>query len=157
MIDIYKSKGMSDEDSKTVVDLLFESKKAFLDVMMIEELQMMPAESGGAAWKGALATFLAFLVLGGLPMLPYLFSGMYLRVAAMDAVFWVAVALFSVALFALGAFKVERSVIFYLFDILKGRITGKRWYFTGFTMLVNGGVTTVISYVVGYLLGGVVN
>lgn len=36
---------------------------------------IMPKEVGGSAWKGALTTFVSFLVLGGLPMTPYLFSG----------------------------------------------------------------------------------
>lgn len=42
--------------------------------MMVEELEIMPADQAVVPWKSAIVTFLAFLVLGGLPMLPYLFS-----------------------------------------------------------------------------------
>jgi len=137
MIDIYKKKGMSEIDAKTVVDLLFESKKAFLDVMMIEELEIMPTESEGSAWKGALVTFFAFIVLGGLPTLPYLFSTKYTQRAELDVVFWIAIALFALVLYILGA--------------VKGKITGKKkWWFSGFVMLINGGITTTISYFVGW-------
>jgi len=137
MIEVYKNKGMSELDAKTVVELLFQSKNAFLDVMMIEELKMLPSENDGA-WKGALVTFGSFMVLGGLPMLPYLFSAKYTQQASRDVVFWVAVGLFTLSLYILGAFK--------------GKITGKKWWLTGFTMLLNGGVTTVFAYFVGYLL-----
>lgn len=34
----------------------------------------MPADQAVVPWKSAVVTFLAFLILGGLPMLPYLFS-----------------------------------------------------------------------------------
>jgi len=143
MIDIYRRKGMTEDDAKTVVDLLFESKEAFLDIMMIEELGMMPAEAGGSAWKGAIATFFAFILLGGLPMLPYLFSGQYNRQAERDAVFWIAIGLFGMALFVLGAFK--------------GKITGNRWYLSGLAMLLNGSITTLIAYFVGWGLEQVGN
>jgi len=136
MVDIYKRKGMIEADAKTVVELLFQSKSAFLDVMMIEELRMSPAENEGGAWKGALVTFGAFMVLGGLPMLPYLFSGKYTQEASRDPVFWSAVGLFAICLYILGSFK--------------GKITGKRWWLAGIMMLLNGGVTTVFAYFVGF-------
>jgi len=137
MRDVYIKKGLSKEDAAEIVDLLFPSTEAFLDIMMIEELGLLPSDSGDA-WKSAIITFVSFIIFGGLPMLPYLFSVHYTKQASVDAVFWAAIAVFVVSLFALGAFK--------------GRITGQKWYITGTTMLVNGGVTTGIAFVVGYAL-----
>lgn len=68
-------------------------------------------------------------------MLPYLFSGRYTEVGKFNAVFGSAIALFGVTLFILGAFK--------------GYLTGKKWYKTGITMLLNGTVTTAIAYFLG--------
>jgi len=143
MIQIYVAKGVLREDAVEVVDLLLNaSKSAFLDVMMVEELGIMPKEVGTEAWKGGLITFGSFMILGGIPMLPYLFSGTYSRVGKLDDVFGAAVALFSISLFTLGAFK--------------GHITGKKWWKTGITMLINGGLTTFVAYLLGTLLEGVV-
>ena len=50
MIDIYHKKGLSIEDAKTVVDLLFESKEAFVDLMMIEELHIIPEGNLFIVW-----------------------------------------------------------------------------------------------------------
>jgi hypothetical protein len=65
MIDIYKGKGFTEEEAIEVVELLFKYPTAFLDIMMIEELGIMPAEAESSPWKGALITFGAFFLLGG--------------------------------------------------------------------------------------------
>jgi VIT1/CCC1 family predicted Fe2+/Mn2+ transporter len=135
MIDVYTAKGIPKDDAIKIVELLFKSKPAFLDVMMIEELDIMPNESSTVAWKGAVITFGSFFVFGGIPMLPYLFSGNYHHIGKLDGVFAAAVVLFAVALYTLGA--------------LKGKITGKKWWLTGLTMLLNGSVTTLIAYFIG--------
>jgi len=137
MVDIYTSKGISVEDAREVVELLYASSKpAFLDVMIVEELGILPKGAETAAWKGALVTFVSFLACGGLPMLPYLFSAQYDKIGSFDDVFGAALALFCVTLFTLGAFK--------------GRITGKRWYITGMTMLFNGAATTAVAFLIGF-------
>jgi len=138
MVDIYVSKGYSARDAQEVVDLLFESKDAFLEVMLMEELGILSAEAGPSAIKSGLITFSSFVILGGIPALPYLFSGEYNRAAQFDGVFGAAIALFVIVLFTLGAFR--------------GRITGKRWYLTGLTMLLNGAFTTGIAFILGYFL-----
>ena len=93
MVDIYVAKGVSQADSQRVVDLLWPHKDAFLgarcparttrhltpfpllvDIMMIEELEIIPEDSQVSAWKSGLVTFFSFFILGGIPVLPYLFS-----------------------------------------------------------------------------------
>eukprot|EP01118_Nematostelium_gracile_P012047 TRINITY_DN434_c0_g1_i1.p1 TRINITY_DN434_c0_g1~~TRINITY_DN434_c0_g1_i1.p1 ORF type:complete len:308 (+),score=90.70 TRINITY_DN434_c0_g1_i1:2-925(+) len=139
MIDIYVKKGLKEADAREVVELLFQTKEAFLDIMMIEELHLMPkSDEGSSAWKGALVTFVSFIFWGGLPMIPYVASGTYDQQAGRDKIFWAAVGVFSGCLYFLGA--------------VKGKITGKKWYLTGFTMLINGGITSVLAYFIGYYL-----
>jgi VIT1/CCC1 family predicted Fe2+/Mn2+ transporter len=138
MMEIYTSKGYTQPQAKELVDILFPHKEAFLDTMMIQELGIMPDGDGPSAWKSALITFTSFIVLGGIPALSYLFSGSYNKVAAFDGVFAASVVLFAVTLFTLGAFR--------------GRITGKRWYLTGLTMLLNGGFTSVIAFIFGFFI-----
>jgi VIT1/CCC1 family predicted Fe2+/Mn2+ transporter len=139
MIDIYTSKGISQEDAVQVVELLYRSSKsAFLDVMLAEELGIMPKEQEISALKSGIVTFSAFVFFGGLPMLPYLFSGKYTHVGKFDFVFGISIALFCISLYSLGAFK--------------GKITGKKWYLSGIAMLANGVITTTIAYFIGFAL-----
>mmetsp|Transcript_17047 Transcript_17047/g.23717 ORF Transcript_17047/g.23717 Transcript_17047/m.23717 type:complete len:298 (-) Transcript_17047:36-929(-) len=136
MIQVYMQKGLPQDDAEKVVDLLFQSKAAFLDVMMVEELGIMPAEAASSPWKGALITFGAFMALGGLPMIPYLFAFDYTSPSEpSDVVFILSIIIFGIALFILGAFK--------------GKITGKVWWKSGLMMFLNGAVTTGVSYGIG--------
>jgi len=141
MTDIYEKKGLSPEDAKEVVELLLENKNVFLDQMMIEELGIMPVDNSENPLKSGFITFGSFMVFGGLPMLAYLCAGSYTTKGNFDAVFIAAIILFAVALFSLGA--------------VKGKITSKRWYLSGLVMLINGSITTGISYAIGYLLADV--
>lgn len=144
MIQVYMQKGLPQDDAEKVVDLLFQSKAAFLDVMMVEELGIMPAEAASSPWKGALITFGAFMALGGLPMIPYLFSFNFKKPGnPADLVFILSIIIFGIALFILGAFK--------------GKITGKTWWKSGLMMFLNGAVTTAVSYGIGNGLESIVN
>lgn len=137
MVECYKENGYTPEEAHEVVDLLWNaSKPAFLEIMLIKELGIMPHDVGTSAWKSGLVTMAAFVILGAFPMLPYVFAMTYDVAGRTDGVFWASLAIFCVTLFVLGAFK--------------GKIGGKRWWSTGFTMLMNGVVVTGISFGIGY-------
>jgi len=138
MVDIYQRKGLSQDEAVEVVNLLLENPKVFLDTMMVEELGLLSGGEEENLIKGAAVTFAAFMGFGGLPMLAFLFSGDYTVRGGFDSVFIASVCLFATALFTLGA--------------LRGYISKRRWYVTGFTMLLNGAVTTAIAYAFGNLL-----
>jgi len=138
MREIYMAKGLSLEEATEVVDILFQSKEAFLDVMMVEELGILVEDDNSADWKGAIITFVSFLVLGGLPMLPYLVNGDFSRVAGADKIFWSSIGVFAFTLYGLGAYK--------------GHITGRPWWLSGFQMIINGSVTSGIAYAIGWAI-----
>jgi len=140
MRDIYEGKGLSADSAREIVDLLWQDKNTFLDIMMIEELGLKPVDKSVSPLKSSLVTFTSFMIFGGLPMLAYIFAGHYDTPGRMDYVFWIAVALFGVALFLLGAYK--------------GFIANRRWYLSGFFVVVQGAITTVAAYFIGYALEG---
>lgn len=45
MIQLYTMKGLSEEDAKTVVEILSKNKPFFVDVMMKEELELLPPDN----------------------------------------------------------------------------------------------------------------
>lgn len=138
MIDIYKSKGLKEEDAEVVVRTLMKNKEVFLDTMMKEELGIMEEEES-PIWS-ALTTFVSFLVFGFIPLLIFVLS--YFTPIFKNHVFLVACILTGVTLFMLGAFKVK--------------FTFQKWYISGLEMLMIGGVASIAAYLIGKVLGGLV-
>jgi hypothetical protein len=73
MVELYSLKpGISPEDAKTVVGIISRDHHTFVDIMMVEELGLMPPEETDASWKNGLVTFGAFCLFGTIPLLPYI-------------------------------------------------------------------------------------
>lgn len=63
MVELYVSKGLSQQDAETVVDILAKDKRTFVDFMMIEELGILPEEEAASAWKNGTHACFAMSVL----------------------------------------------------------------------------------------------
>ena len=136
MIEIYTAKGIPEEDARTMVDIISKNKKAWVDIMMVEELGIMEADE--SPLKNALVTFFSFALFGFLPLVAYLLSIVFSVVESNQ--FFVASLLTGLTLFALGALKV--------------RITERNWFISGLEMMVVGGIAATAAYLIGYLLSG---
>lgn len=136
MIELYMDKGLSKEDSNKLVSILSKNKKAWLDVMMVEELGII--ESDESPLKNAIATFLSFGIFGFVPLFAYVIVKLFPFIGLNT--FLTASVLTGVTLFVLGALKVK--------------ITGKNWFKSGIEMLVVGGIAAAAAYGIGYLLAG---
>ncbi|WP_049893876.1 VIT1/CCC1 transporter family protein [Salinarchaeum sp. Harcht-Bsk1] len=82
--------------------------------------------------RTAFVTFLAFVVAGWAPLIPY--------ILALEPSFPLSIAFTGLAFFAVGS---SRSVV-----------TRRRWYVNGAEMFVVGMAAAVVAYTVGNLLGG---
>jgi|688.fasta_scaffold2254685_1 hypothetical protein len=74
MFEVYRQKDFDDNDSNRIVELLFSSKKAFLNVMMMEELGLVTCDDEQLPIKCGVVTFVAFLVSSFISFSPYLFT-----------------------------------------------------------------------------------
>lgn len=133
MVEVYINKGLSKEDANKLVSIISKNKKAWIDVMMVEELGIIESEENPL--KNAVATFLSFGIFGFIPLLAYVI----LPFVNLN-IFLLASILTAITLFALGALKVK--------------ITGKNWLKSGFEMLMVGGIAATAAYIIGYLLAG---
>ncbi|WP_436927133.1 VIT1/CCC1 transporter family protein [Halosimplex amylolyticum] len=88
---------------------------------------------GKSPGRTAFVTFLAFVVAGWAPLIPYILE--------LDATFPLSIAFTGFAFFAVGA---SRSLV-----------TRRRWYVNGVEMFVVGMAAAVVAYTVGNLLGGI--
>ena len=91
----------------------------------------LPEEESQPA-RHAVATFVAFVAAGSLPLAPYLIAPMAEAGFAWSSLFTLA------ALFGVGA--------------LRGHVTGDRWWATGIEMLVLGIVVAVAAYGAGVIV-----
>ena len=138
MIEIYHQKGLSFEDACTVVDIISKDDKVFVDIMMLDELQLL-IEDKWRPTKEGLVMFTSFVCFGMLPLLVYLGG----KGEGTDWVFGVSCAIVAVALLILGS--------------VKGVLTSMRIPKAALAMLFNGAVSGGVSYGAGVLVEYIVN
>ncbi len=124
---ILANKGLSGQVLEDATDAIAKDKTSWIKMMMIDEYGMSPIAPH--PFRAAIATFMAFLVAGMVPLVPFLFG-------AGNA--------FNVALVCTG-------IVFFLIGTLKSRWSLDPWWRSGFETLFIGGVAAMIAYFVGSL------
>lgn len=138
MVELYMEKGISEPDSKTVVNIVSKYEKSWVDIMMVEKLGLV--ENTESPIKSALVTFGSFVLFGSIPVLIYAIAKFIPFVA--EHTFFTASVLTGVTLFILGTLKVV--------------FTKQSWYRAGTEMLVLGGLAATSAYMIGVWLGRLV-
>lgn len=133
-VELYMAKGMSEKDARGITNILSKYKKAWVDMMMVNELGIFVQDQSPI--KNAIATFLSFAVFGFVPLLSYVIARLIPGLQAQT--FVIACILTAIMLFVLGT--------------LKTRITARKWFSSGLEMLVVGGVAAGAAYGIGNLL-----
>ncbi|KYQ88246.1 hypothetical protein DLAC_10937 [Tieghemostelium lacteum] len=137
LAELYEKKGFEQEDANRIAELLFPYRKTVVSIVMMENHGSMVEDEGdNSALKSAAVTFISFMICGGIPLFAYLFSGRYHEPGGFDLIFIISIILFSIVLFGLGCFK--------------GYISNKNWWISGFLMLLNGSITTLVAFFIGY-------
>lgn len=154
MVEIYKSKGFSEEEATTVINTMTkkpEYRAYFLEHMCQQELgltlppddKLMPVKAGFVMW-------LSFMFFGSLPLWPYcIFLGIHWGTVPDDWAtdlpypnpyqwdqFGISIAITVLCLFALG--------------MLQGKILRQNMLKDGLSMTINGVIAAAVSYGVGY-------
>jgi vacuolar iron transporter family protein len=68
---IFAEKGFSGETLDRVVEVITGNRKLWVDTMLTEELGLQV--EGRKPWRAGLATFIAFVIVGLIPLVPFLF------------------------------------------------------------------------------------
>lgn len=130
---IYRTKGFNDHTLEAIVETITSDEELWINTMLMEEHGMQlrtPSPS-----RAALVTFFAFLVVGFIPLIPYLAFPYLLPGLARSVLFPVSAGATAVAFLLIGFAKghyLERAVI-------RG----------GLETLVMGGAAAGVAYVVG--------
>ncbi len=98
---IYKAKGFTGDLLEQVVDKITEDKDRWVDIMMKEELKMMPNTKSPRSM--ALFTFVSFVMVGFIPLLIYVYE--YVSAVKMERTFLIASVLTSLTFIGIGWLK----------------------------------------------------
>jgi len=137
---IFAAKGFENEDLEKAVDIITSDVSRWVDTMLTDELGV-PLQ-GSNPLRAALATFTAFVVVGALPLLVFIYQLLSPPEARLAEPFFWSSIITGTAFFIVGA--------------LKGRFLEQRWWLAGLETLVMGGLAAAMAYAVGALLKGVV-
>lgn len=144
MHELYEKKGISPKVAKKLVELLSKDKKIFLDVMMVEELGILPHDPDEAPWKNGLVTFFSFIAFGLIPLSIFIigigsaggFTGNEISQEQSDIIWGVCIGATALTLFGLGVFT--------------ARFSDQKWWQSGLTTMCLGAITAFVAYGLGY-------
>lgn len=132
MIELYEKKGIAREDARNAVEIISKNKKAWVDIMMVEELGLMPSEENPV--KNAIVTFIAFALFGLVPLIPFI----VIEIASIkpgDELFYISTAMTILFLFILG--------------FTKSMFTFSKWWISGLETLTVGVIAAGSSFLIG--------
>ena len=123
---IYQNKGFSGADLEHAVDTITSNREQWIATMMSEEYGLAPVQASPV--KAAVHTFLAFVICGAMPLLPY--------IAAVPQAFYGALGLSALTFFGIGAMKSRWSVT--------------SWWRHGLETLAVGMMAAGLAFAIGY-------
>ena len=131
----YTNKGLTETDAS----LISETLAKYPEVIEQERTNMIfgTAETEAHPIYNALITFCSFILYGFIPLIAYVFASS--STFLMENTFIVAGILTGLTLFILGA--------------IKSKLTLTNWVRSGMEMLLVGGATAFIAYMIGFILG----
>lgn len=140
MVEIYEEKGMSRQDAEIVVRTMAKYEDFFVDQMMVDELGMTVPDEDDNPWWDGLVTFCSFVFFGVFPLLAYACTvGSNLEERTL---FGISCGLTLFMLFVLGA--------------LKSFFTAQSWWIGGCEIMIFGGITAFVSFLIGWFIEDVV-
>jgi VIT1/CCC1 family predicted Fe2+/Mn2+ transporter len=128
---IFAAKGFSGETLERIVEVITNDRRLWVDTMLAEELGL--EVEGPNPYRAAIATFVAFLVVGIIPLVPFLLPDLLTSIRFLASAVATAVAFFGV-----GA--------------AKGLILSRSALRSGLGTLLTGGTAAAIAFLVGALL-----
>ncbi|EAR83460.3 integral membrane protein (macronuclear) [Tetrahymena thermophila SB210] len=132
MIELYENKGISREDATQIVEIMSKYKQAWVDIMMVEELGLIPQEENPI--KNAIVTLTSFILFGQIPLIPFVITQIF-SIDANELFFYLSTGLTALFLFVLG--------------YIKSQFTFSKWWKSGLETLFTGIMAAGSAYLIG--------
>ena len=134
---ISQGQGFGGEVLERAVDAITSNESQWVDTMLHSEYGVSLHKTPAMIAAGT--TFISFMVVGALPLLPFFTQWL---IGAPGSQFRTSAILTGVAFFAIGA--------------IKSRFVVQRWWWSGLETLLIGSLAAALAYLCGYLLSGLV-
>ena len=134
---IYAAKGFEGQDLERVVDVITSDRELWAETMMSEELGFSSSEPN--EYRAALSTLAAFLTVGFLPLLVYVYDAA--AAADVDAPFAWSAVMTGIAFLAVGG--------------MKSRFVDQTWWRSALETLTIGGLAAALAFAAGTILQNV--
>jgi VIT1/CCC1 family predicted Fe2+/Mn2+ transporter len=129
---IYISKGIPEDQAKSIAKDIMSNKDHAHQVLVKEELGINPEDLKGSAMEAAITSFLLFGIGAIIPVIPFFFFDGYLSII-LSAVFS-----------AIGLFGIGAAITLF---------TGKSVWFSGMRQVIFGLIAAAITFGIGRLIG----
>jgi len=133
---IFQAKGFDGVLLEKVVDTISSDKKIWLDIMLAEEHGLSKITQKPVI--SAFVTFMAFVLVGAVPLIPYVFSSLDMGQK------------FSISAILAGT-------MFFFIGMLKNLALAKPFFLAGLRTLLTGGTAAGLAYSIAYFLREVFN
>ncbi len=151
MADIYVEKGLKKETALRIVELMSKNKKAFVDVMMVQELGLVADYDSWYPLKSGLINFSSFMLFGSIPLLIYVVTTIVDSVGKQNVnkldqngIFYIDVGITLFTLIVMGGIKSKFSsqhfLVSVLFTIVVGIIAAGSGYLVAWLLAVTLGI-----------------
>lgn len=139
VVEILQKYGLKGDALEKATAQITANPAAWVDLMMRNEFNM--TQENVSPIKGSIATFIAFILIGFIPLVGYTFQA-FLPMGQAN-IFWATCVFTLLALFIVGA--------------VKSRFSMRSWFISGLETVFFGGIAASLAYLVGYLLKGLVS
>lgn len=134
---IFAAKGLDGETLERVVDTIATDRRLWARTVVSEAFGLQSADPAKPR-RAAVATFVAFLLAGLVPLLPFVVLAAFQPAAALQQAFVASIVATTITFIAIG--------------MLKGQALGQGRIRAGVETLAIGGVAAVLAYAIGALL-----
>jgi VIT1/CCC1 family predicted Fe2+/Mn2+ transporter len=128
---IFQKKGFKDDVLDEITNTICQDRSLWLDTMLAEEHGLQ--KNNLSPYLSSITTFVAFVVVGAMPLLPFLVSGINIQ-----ETFLISTLLAGLMFFSIGA--------------IKGLLFKKSILISGCRTLMTGGMAASLAFFVGYAL-----
>ena len=144
MADIYVEKGLKMESAKAMVDLMSTNKKAFVDVMMVQELGLKADYDPWYPVKSGLSNFCSFVFFGSIPLIIYVITSIIDAVGKnhgldQHGIFYIDIGITTLTLIAMGIIKgrysSQHALVSVAFTLIVGFIAAGSGYLLAFILV----------------------
>lgn len=136
---IFASKGFEGDHLEQAVEVITADRKRWVDTMLVEELGL--SLDGPSAFRAAMTTLVAFVVVGVIPLLAFIYNHFVANGLANPYL----------------ASTLLTAIAFFLVGAAKAWFVDEPWYRAGTETLLIGGGAAALAYGVGLLLANVVH